>query len=101
VTFDEALGHVQEIVNDKLVLFPDDFTIMLGMSKKAQANMRSRGTFPIPIHRTPGGAVYATVHDVAAWLSDPHAEPTPQDQGKENLEKKGSSVKTVGELWLG
>jgi hypothetical protein len=83
MTKDEILRDLRQAYGHKVLLSPEDLALAIGRSPKAQANMRSRGAFPMPIKRV-GGRVGVSVYALADYLADdsPSASPaaaTPAD----------------------
>ena len=68
MTKDEILRDLRQSYGPKVILSPEDLALAIGRSPKAQANMRSRGAFPMPIKRL-GGKVGVSVYDLAAYLA--------------------------------
>ena len=68
MTKDEILRDLRQAYGPKVLLSPEDLALAIGRSPKAQANMRSRGAFPMPIKRL-GGKVGVSVYDLADYLA--------------------------------
>lgn len=76
MTRDEILADLKEQYGRQLVLSPPDIALAIGRSPKAQANMRSRGVFPIPVKRA-GGKVGVSIYDLADYLAGEQPTPGP------------------------
>ena len=76
MTRDEILADLKEQYGRQLVLSPSDIALAIGRSPKAQANMRSRGVFPIPVKRA-GGKVGVSIYDLADYLAGDQPAPRP------------------------
>ena len=68
MTKDEILRDLRQVYGPKVLLSPEDLALAIGRSPKAQANMRSRGAFPMPVKRL-GGKVGVSVYDLADYLA--------------------------------
>ena len=76
MTKDEILRDLRQAYGPKVILSPQDLALAIGRSPKAQANMRSRGAFPMPIKRV-GGKVGVSVYDLADYLAGHSASAHP------------------------
>lgn len=68
MTKDEILRDLRQAYGPKVILSPADLALAIGRSPKAQANMRSRGAFPMPVKRV-GGKIGVSVYDLADYLA--------------------------------
>lgn len=76
MTKDEILRDLRQAYGPKVILSPQDLALAIGRSPKAQANMRSRGAFPMPVKRV-GGKVGVSVYDLADYLAGEPASGAP------------------------
>ncbi len=81
MTKDEILRDLRQAYGPKVILSPQDLALAIGRSPKAQANMRSRGAFPMPIKRV-GGKVGVSVYDLADYLAGDAASPSPHQAAR-------------------
>lgn len=69
--YQTVLDDLKARFGDKRLLTPDDIALITGVSAKAQANQRARGTFAIPL--LPQGAksrkVLISIYDLAEHLA--------------------------------
>ena len=80
MTKDEILADLRAVYGRQVLLSPADIAVAIGRSPKAQANMRSRGVFPIPIKRA-GGKVGISIYDLADYLAGSAPSPAPAVSG--------------------
>lgn len=68
--YEHALKDLKSDFGAKKLLTPDDIAEVIGRSASAQAILRSRCEFPMPIKKV-GGKVYISIYDLAKYLTDP------------------------------
>jgi hypothetical protein len=76
MTKDEILRDLRQTYGHKVLLTPEDLALAIGRSPKAQANMRSRHAFPMPIKRL-GGRVGVSVYALADYLANDSQNASP------------------------
>jgi hypothetical protein len=94
MTRDEILADLRRTYQGKALLSPADLAAAIGRSPKAQANMRSRGMFPMPVKRI-GGRVGVTVYDLAEYLAGESPATPPPAQAADPADEETAPGGTV------
>lgn len=66
--FEAILTDLKGRYGAKVLLSPDDLVEVIGISVGQQANLRSKGMFPIPTKKV-GALVKVSIYDLAKYLS--------------------------------
>ena len=72
--FDLILSDLKGRFGDKAILSPADIAPIIAKSPAVQANLRSQGRFPIPIHRGMDKSVGITIYHLAEYLANGNVE---------------------------
>lgn len=92
------LGDLRKQFGKRTLLTDEDLEPFLNMSRKTQANRRSKGTFPIEVIKV-GGSPLVSIYALAEWLAkkraatedEPLADETPvANSRRANPRKRGS-----------
>lgn len=69
--YERVLADLKEQFRGRLLLSPEDIAPLISVSAKAQANQRSRGTFPIPLVPQPplSRKVRISIYALATYLA--------------------------------
>ncbi len=67
--FELIFNDIKERFPNKIILSPEDIAPLICINKQVQADMRHRGTFPIPIKKI-GKKVGISIYDLAEYLSN-------------------------------
>lgn len=65
---DKTLADLKQRFPNRVLLSPDDIADVISTSVAVQANMRARGTFPLPIIKT-GRKVGVNIYHLADYLN--------------------------------
>lgn len=68
-SYERALADLKQKFGPKMVLTPEDIAPIIGASRQAQANLRSREAFPIKTKKL-GGRVTISIYALARYISE-------------------------------
>jgi len=88
------LADLKETFGNKKLLDADEVADLIARSYQAQANLRNRGSFPIPVKKV-GGRVYMSIYDIATFLAGECPDHTAKTDSKPPSSPKPLIAPTV------
>lgn len=92
MSYQAALADLKQVFGDKKLLSPSDIAPHIGKSATAQAKLRERGSFPIPIKMGMGKRVVVSIYDLAHYLGDDATDSPQQSHSGQGMARESNKV---------
>lgn len=92
MSYQAALADLKQVFGDKKLLSPSDIAPHIGKSATAQAKLRERGSFPIPIKMGMGKRVVVSIYDLAHYLGDDATDSPQQSHSGQGMARESDKV---------